>query len=93
MLGFKEVLLAGMKEDIAHYVKTCITCEANRASYRKQVGLLRPLPIQDGPWECVSMDFITSLPESRGSDAIFVVVDRFCKLAKDGANKRDGDRL
>jgi hypothetical protein len=28
------------------------------------------------------MDFITSLPESRGSDAIFVVVDRFCKLAR-----------
>jgi hypothetical protein len=28
------------------------------------------------------MDFITSLPESRGSDAIFVVVDRFSKLAR-----------
>ena len=74
-------------------MKTCITCEANRAPYPKQVGLLRPLPIQDGPWECVSMDFITSLPESRGCDPIFVVVDRFCKLAKDEANKRDNDRL
>ena len=78
----KRFYWPGMKEDIAHYVKTCITCQANRASYRKQVGLLRPLPIPDGPWESVSMDFITSLPESRGSDAIFVVVDRFSKLAR-----------
>jgi hypothetical protein len=50
-----------MKEDIAHYVKTCITCQANRVSYQKQVGLLKPLPIPNGPWECVSMDFIASL--------------------------------
>jgi hypothetical protein len=82
MLGFKEVLFAGLKQNIGHYVRNCLTCEANRASYRKQVGSLRPWPIRVGPWECVSMDLITSLPESRGSDAIFVVVDRFCKLAK-----------
>ena len=82
-----------MKKDIAHYVKTCISCKANRAPYQKHVGLLRPLPSLDGPWECVSMDFITSLPESRGSDAIFGVVDRFCKLARMEPTKRDGERL
>nr|GEW73891.1 hypothetical protein [Tanacetum cinerariifolium] len=32
-----------------------------------------------GPWESVSMDFITYLPKSKGSGSIIVVVDRFSK--------------
>ncbi|GKE33927.1 putative nucleotidyltransferase, ribonuclease H, partial [Tanacetum coccineum] len=32
-----------------------------------------------GPWESVSMDFITCLPKSKGSESIIVVVDRFSK--------------
>ena len=70
-----------MKEEIAHFVKTCVKCQMNRASYQKQAGLLQPLPIPPRPWHSVSMDFITSLPESQGYDAIFVMVDRFSKLA------------
>ncbi len=34
------------------------------------------------PWENVSMDFMTQLPEWNGMDAILVVVNRFSKLAK-----------
>ena len=71
----------GMKDEIAHFVKTCVKCQLNRASYQKQAGLLQPLPIPPGPWHSVSMDFITSLPESQGHDAILVMVDRFSKLA------------
>ena len=70
-----------MKEEIAHFVKTCVKCQMNRASYQKQARLLQPLPIPPRPWHSMSMDFITSLPESQGYDAIFVMVDRFSKLA------------
>ena len=70
-----------MKEEIAHFVKTCVKCQMNRASYQKQAVLLQPLPIPPKPWHSVSMDFITSLPELQGYDAIFVMVDRFSKLA------------
>ena len=70
-----------MKEEIAHFVKTCVKCQMNQASYQKQTGLLQPLPILPGPWNSVSMDFITSFPESQGYDAIFMMVDRFSKLA------------
>ena len=70
-----------MKEEIAFFVKTCVKCHMNRATYQKQAGLLQPLPIPPRPWHSVSMGFITSLPESRGYAAIFVVVDRFSKLA------------
>jgi hypothetical protein len=70
-----------MKEEIAHFVKTCVKCQLNRTSYKKQTGFLQPLPILPGPWYSVSMDFITSLPESQDYDAILVMVDRFSKLA------------
>eukprot|EP00253_Pinus_taeda_P018120 PITA_18120 len=44
-------------------------------------GLLQPLPILEGKWESISMDFITGLPMVQGKDYIFVVVDRLTKYA------------
>jgi len=56
-------------------VKTCLTYQQNRTLNKKQAGLLQPLPIPEGPWESVSLDFMVSLPPSKGFDAIMVVVD------------------
>jgi len=64
-----------LKDDAKEYVKTCLTCQQNQTLNKKQVGLLQPLPILEGPWESVSMDFMVSLPPSKGFDAIMVVVD------------------
>jgi hypothetical protein len=65
---------------------------------KKQVGLLQPLPVLEGLWENVSMDFMVSLPPSRGFDAIMVVVDQFSKMAhfiptKDEATAQKARRL
>jgi hypothetical protein len=77
----KSYYWPNLKECVEEYVKTCLTCQQNRTLNKKQVGLLQPLPIPEGPWESVSMDFMVSLPPSRGFDAIMVVVDRFSKMA------------
>ncbi len=60
--------------------------------------MLQPLPILEGPWESASMDFMVSLPPSRGFDAIMLVVDRFNKMAhfiptKDNATVQETGRL
>ncbi len=77
----KSYYWPNLKDDAEEYVKTCLTCQQNRTLNKKQVGLLQPLPIPEGPWESVSMDFMVSLPPSKGFDAIMVVVDRFSKMA------------
>ena len=44
-------------------------------------GLLQSLPIPEGKWESISMDFITGLPMVRCKDCIFEVLDRMEKYA------------
>ncbi|MBW0506445.1 hypothetical protein O181_046160 [Austropuccinia psidii MF-1] len=49
--------------------------------HNKNFGLLKPLPIQNGAWICLSMEFITQFPLSNSFDSILIIVDRFSKMA------------
>jgi hypothetical protein len=70
-----------LKDDAEEYVKICLTCQQNQTFNKKQAKLLQLLPILEGPWESVSMDFMVSLPPSKRFDTIMVVVDRFSNMA------------
>lgn len=68
-----------MGTDIKEYVQTCDVCQKTKHDRSKPPGFLNPLQIPDGPFEVISMDFITGLPPSQGFDAILVIVDKFTK--------------
>ena len=67
-----------MRNDIAQHCRLCTQCQAHKVTPFHHP--LHPLPIPDGPFQSVSMDFITHLPVTpRGHDSLLVLVDRFSK--------------
>ncbi|MBW0507167.1 hypothetical protein O181_046882 [Austropuccinia psidii MF-1] len=73
--------LSGMTQCIKDYVSSCQQCSRNKNIHHQKFRLLKTLPIPNGPWICLSMDFITQLPLSNSFDSILVIVDRFSKMA------------
>jgi hypothetical protein len=72
----------GLKNDVTQYVQQCAVCQKAKPERVHPTGLLQPLPVPQGIWEEVTMDFIEGLPKSEGFDTILVVVNQSCpKLA------------
>jgi hypothetical protein len=72
----------GMKRSIAEYVALCDNYQRVEAERQRLVGLLQPLKIPQLKWEEISMVFIVELPTTQsGYDSIWVIVDRFLKVA------------
>jgi hypothetical protein len=63
------------------YVKQCDICQRAKAERIHSPGFLQPLPVPQGAWQDLAMDFIEGLPKSEGYDTILVVVDRYTKYA------------
>ena len=70
-----------MDQDIEEYVRSCDSCQRNKTARHKKYGELLPLEVPYRPWTSISMDFIVGLPESDGNTKIWVIVDRFSKMA------------
>ncbi|GBG87846.1 hypothetical protein CBR_g46002 [Chara braunii] len=72
------------KDFVKDYVTECPTCKEVNSANHLPYGLLQPLPIPEGRWQSISMDFIGPLrsPTPRGHDAILVVVVHFTKRAR-----------
>ncbi|TID17214.1 hypothetical protein CANINC_004073 [Pichia inconspicua] len=71
-----------MLPSIKRFCNTCVDCQKNNSSTQKLQGLFSPLPVPEGRWTDVSMDFLTGIPTSaRGFDMIMVITDRFTKMA------------
>ena len=74
-----------MSQYVKDYVSTCPLCNHSKPRRFQKHGQLRPLPIPNGPWEDITMDLITELPESeylhQTYNSILVIIDRYTKMA------------
>jgi transposase InsO family protein len=88
-----------MDETIIDYIQSCIECQKDKAARHQKYGLLQPLELPYAPWQSIAMDFITDLPGSSGCDQLWVIVNRFTKMAhfiplqKDGKTTEDLARI
>ena len=70
-----------MKRNVERICGRCVTCRQAKSIVQPN-GLYTPLPIPSEPWIDISMDFVLGLPRTKcGRDSIFVVMDRFYKMA------------
>jgi hypothetical protein len=70
-----------MHKELKAYVRSCDSCQRNKSSNQKPIGLLQPLEVPTTRFQHVSMDFITALPKTKNEfDAIMVVVDKLTKM-------------
>lgn len=69
-----------LKKSVESHCARCVTCKKAKSRVQPH-GLYMPLPIPTAPWVDISMDFVLGLPKIHHKDSIFVVVDRFSKMA------------
>jgi hypothetical protein len=53
-----------MKSDVHDFVQSFITCQQAKPDISKSPSLLQPLPVPEGAWQVISLDFVEGLPQS-----------------------------
>ena len=69
----------GISHYVASYIAGCDTCNCCKSFPMQKVRKLTPNWIPSHHWEVISVNTIRELPESKGYNAILVVVDRLSK--------------
>ena len=71
-----------MKQDIEQYVKGCAICQESKINTRPLKPAMIPItPKHLLPFQTITMDFITKLPQSGGYDSILTITDHDCSKA------------
>jgi hypothetical protein len=68
-----------MKQLVQDWVRTCVVYQRYKSEHLHPAGLLLPLPVPQGVWTDVTLDFVEALPRVGGKSVILTVVDRFSK--------------
>lgn len=80
-----------MEVDVSKLVQRCSICQKSKGA-TTNAGLYLPLPVLPEPWEFISIDFVLGLPPTvRRADNIYVVVDRFSKIAHFIPSRKSND--
>jgi len=71
-----------IQRDIRDFVDGCETCQRIKPHRTPASTPLHPFQPPTRPWEVITADLIGPLPESKGCNAILVIVDWFSKMVK-----------
>lgn len=77
----------GLWKDVRNYVRGCQVCQKYKPENVATTGLLQPLPVPQGIFTNITMDFVEGFPRSKRKSVVFVVVDRLTKYAHFNALK------
>jgi hypothetical protein len=77
----RNFFLPEMEQFIEDCVRLCPDCQSNKEAYDDHNRLLQPLELVYHPSDSIPMDFIIELPVSDRCSLVWVIVDRFTKMA------------
>src|SRR5258707_64476 len=69
----------GLSRYVAKFIAGCDACNRTKTFPTQKVGKLIPNKVPDRCWQVISIDMIGELPDSKGYNAILMVVDRLSK--------------
>src|SRR5258708_37886964 len=69
----------GLSRYVTKFVAGCNTCNWTKTFPSQKVGKLIPNKVPDQGWQVISIDMIRELPDSKGYNAILMVVDCLSK--------------
>lgn len=69
----------GLIQDTRDFINRCDIYQRHKYDVTTSPGLLQPLPVPEGVWTDICLDFIEVLPTSNGKEVVLVVVDRLSK--------------
>src|SRR5260370_21952381 len=69
----------GLSRYVAKFIVGCDACNQTKTFPTQKVGKLIPNKVPDRCWQVISIDMIRELPDSKGYNAVLMVVDRLSK--------------
>jgi len=68
---------------VEEYVKGCVRCQESKTNIHQSKVPLQHFdtPVEEGPFQYVSMDLITNLSKSQGFNSVLTIVDQGCSKA------------
>src|SRR5258707_13208730 len=69
----------GLSRYVAKFITGCDACNRTKTFPMQKVGKLIPNKVPDKHWQVISVDMIRELPDSKGYNAVLMVVDCLSK--------------